>query len=45
MLEKANVSGNAENRDSTFVPHRKVADFQQVSGETLNAKVLNRRER
>ncbi len=45
MLEKANASGNVEDTDSTFVRHRKVADFQQVSSEIFTAKALNRRER
>jgi hypothetical protein len=30
MLEKANASGNAEDRGSNFASHPKVADFQQV---------------
>jgi len=34
MLEKANASGHAEDRDSRVVPRRKAADFQRV----LNGK-------
>jgi hypothetical protein len=45
MLEKATASGNAEERGSSFAPHRKVADFQRVLTERYVVKDLNRRAR
>jgi hypothetical protein len=33
MLEKANASGNAEDRGSNFALYGKVANFQQVSND------------
>jgi len=45
MLEKANVSGNAEDRGLGFAPHRKMADFQRVFNGKFCVKELNQRER
>lgn len=44
MPEKANARGNALDREEIF-PHRKVADFRQVSNGNSKVKESNQRER